>query len=157
LITVVNRAHQFITYAVASPLQAAVATALELPPVFYSDLQAMYQAKRDRMLTSLRHAGFEVLKPQGSYFLMADWRGAAPSRIQNDVQFAEWLTSEIGVACIPPSIFYQDSDKHLGRHLARFAVCKKEETLAAAAERLLRLAKVSISSDSFPARFRLDL
>jgi len=141
LVTAVNRAHQFITYAVASPLQATVATALELPPDFYSNLQAMYQAKRDRMLTSLRHAGFEVLKPQGSYFIMVDWRGAAPSRIQNDVQFAEWLTSEIGVACIPPSIFYQDSDKHLGRHLARFAVCKKDETLAAAAERLLRLAK----------------
>jgi N-succinyldiaminopimelate aminotransferase len=141
LVTAVNRAHQFITYAVASPLQAAVATALEMPTEFYSSLQAMYQAKRDRMLTSLRHAGFEVLKPQGSYFIMVDWRGAAPSRIQDDVQFAEWLTSEIGVACIPPSIFYQDSDKHLGRYLARFAVCKKDETLAAAAEKLFRLGK----------------
>jgi N-succinyldiaminopimelate aminotransferase len=112
-----------------------------MPTEFYSSLQAMYQAKRDRMLTSLRHAGFEVLKPQGSYFIMVDWRGAAPARIQDDVQFAEWLTSEIGVACIPPSIFYQDSDKHLGRYLARFAVCKKDETLTAAAERLLRLGK----------------
>ncbi|HSK28973.1 MAG TPA: aminotransferase, partial [Candidatus Limnocylindria bacterium] len=84
---------------------------------------------------------FEALKPQGSYFIMAGWRGVAPKSVKDDVQFAEWLTSDIGVACIPPSIFYQDSDKYLGRHLARFAICKKDGTLAAAAEKLLRLAK----------------
>jgi N-succinyldiaminopimelate aminotransferase len=139
LVAAVNRAHQFITYAVAAPLQAAAATALDMPPAFFSELQAMYQSKRDRMLAVLRQAGFEVLKPQGSYFIMADWRGVAPSVIKDDVQFARWLTSEIGVACIPPSIFYQESDQHMGRHLARFAVCKKDETLAAAARKLLAL------------------
>ena len=91
------------------------------------------------MLDLLQKAGFEVLRPQGSYFIMADWRGVAPSRVQDDLQFAQWLTTEVGVACIPASIFYQDSDKHLGKHLARFAVCKKDETLAAAAEKLFTL------------------
>lgn len=141
LVTAVNRAHQFITYAAASPLQAAAATALDLPAAFFADLQGLYQAKRDRMVGVLQQAGFEALKPQGSYFIMADWRGVAPSFVKDDVQFAEWLTREIGVACIPPSIFYQESDKHLGKHLARFALCKKDETLGAAAERLLCLAK----------------
>jgi len=70
---------------------------------------------------------------------MVDWRGIAPRQVEDDVQFAQWLTTEIGVACIPPSIFYQDSDKHLGKYLARFAVCKKDETLAVAAERLAKL------------------
>lgn len=139
LIAAVNRAHQFITFAVAAPLQAAVATALDQPPAFYSDLQTMYQSKRDRMLGVLQKAGFETIKPQGSYFIMADWRGVAPSRIKDDLQFAEWLTTKIGVTCIPPSIFYQDSDRHLGRYLARFAACKKDETLAAAAARLSKL------------------
>jgi N-succinyldiaminopimelate aminotransferase len=141
LIAAVNGAHQFITFAVAAPLQAAAATALNLPSDFFQHLQAMYQAKRDRMIRVLQKAGFEILKPQGSYFIMADWRGVAPSRVQDDLQFARWLTTEVGVACIPPSIFYQDSDKHLGKHLARFAVCKKDETLAAAAEKLFRLGK----------------
>ena len=141
LVTAVNRAHQFITYAVASPLQAAAATALEMPSTYFRDLQSFYQAKRDRMLDLLQKAGFEVLRPQGSYFIMADWRGVAPSRVQHDLQFAQWLTTEVGVACIPASIFYQDSDKHLGKHLARFAVCKKDETLAAAAEKLLTLVR----------------
>jgi aspartate/methionine/tyrosine aminotransferase len=55
------------------------------------------------------------------------------------MQFAEWLIRDVGVACIPASPFYQDTNKHLGKPFARFAVCKKDETLAVAAERLLRL------------------
>jgi N-succinyldiaminopimelate aminotransferase len=141
LVNATNQAHQFITYAVATPLQAAAATALNLPLTFFENLQASYQVKRDRMLGVFQEAGFKILKPRGSYFIMVDWRGVAPPQITDDVQFAHWLTTEIGVACIPPSIFYQDSDKHLGKHLARFAVCKKDETLAAAAERLAKLGR----------------
>jgi aspartate/methionine/tyrosine aminotransferase len=141
LVHAVNQAHQFITYAVASPLQAAAATALNLPSSFFENLQVNYQARRDRMVKILEHVGFEVFKPNGSYFVMIDWRGVAPAKVQDDFQFARWLTSEIGVACIPASPFYQESDKHLGKHCARFAVCKKHETLDAAAERLSRLGK----------------
>ena len=141
LVHAVNQAHQFITYAVASPLQAAAATALELPFSFYENLQASYQARRDRVIDVLQKVGFKVLKPQGSYFVMVDWRAVAPSHVQDDMQFAEWLIRKVGVACIPASPFYQDSEKHLGKNFARFAVCKKDQTLDAAAERLLRLAK----------------
>lgn len=141
LVNAVNRAHQFITFAVSSPLQAAAATALALPSSFFENLQSGYQAKRDRMLRVLGDAGFKVLKPNGSYFIMADWRGVAPARVQDDVQFARWLTAEVGVACIPPGAFYQETDKHLANNLARFAVCKKDATLDAAAERLSRLGR----------------
>jgi N-succinyldiaminopimelate aminotransferase len=141
LVNAVNQAHQFITFSVASPLQAAAATALGLPAKFFANLQATYQGKRDFMVAHLRKAGFGVHQPQGSYFLMADWRGVAPAEVQDDIQFARWLIEKIGVACIPPSFFYQDSDKYLGKHLTRFAICKKDETLAAAAERLSKLGK----------------
>ena len=102
----------------------------------------MYQSKRDRLLEIFHKTGFKIFKPQGSYFIMCDWRGVAPARVNDDIQFAHWLTQEIGVACIPPSIFYQDADKHLGKYLARFSVCKKDETLDAAAARLSRLGKL---------------
>ncbi len=141
LVNAVNQAHQFITYAVASPLQAAAAVALNLPYGFFENLQLSYQSRRDRMVEVLQKVGFKVFKPAGSFFVMIDWRGVAPARVQDDMQFAQWLIRDIGVACIPASPFYQESDKHLGKHLARFAVCKKDETLAAAAERLGRLAK----------------
>ncbi|HET9915473.1 MAG TPA: aminotransferase class I/II-fold pyridoxal phosphate-dependent enzyme [Candidatus Binatia bacterium] len=141
LIHAVNQAHQFITYAVASPLQAAAATALNLPFAFFENLQSTYQLRRDRMLQVLRRAGFKVFKPQGSYFIMIDWRGVAPRHVQDDRQFARWLIQEIGVACIPASPFYQEADKQLGQYFARFAVCKKAETLDAAAERFAKLAR----------------
>jgi N-succinyldiaminopimelate aminotransferase len=141
MVSAVNQAHQFITYAVASPLQAAAATALKLPVSFYENLQRDYQARRDWMVETLKRAGFKVFRPSGSYFVMIDWRGIAPASVEDDFQFAQWLTREVGVACIPASPFYQEKHKHLGKHLARFAVCKKDETLAAAAERLSRLGK----------------
>jgi len=141
LVNAVNQAHQFITYAVASPLQAAAAAALDLPFSFFENLQASYQSRRDRMVDVLQKAGFKVFKPAGSFFLMIDWRGVAPKHVQDDMQFADWLIRDVGVACIPASPFYQEADKPMGKHFARFAVCKKDETLAAAAERLARLAK----------------
>lgn len=139
LIGAVNQAHQFITFAVASPLQAAGAAALRLPFSFFENLQSSYQSRRDRMIAVLEKVGFKVFKPAGSFFIMIDWRGMAPERVQDDMQFAEWMIRDVGVACIPASPFYQESDKQLGKYFARFAVCKKDETLAAAAERLLRL------------------
>jgi len=126
LVHAVNQAHQFITYAVAAPLQAAAAMALSLPFSYFENLQTSYQARRDRMVDVLTKVGFKVFKPAGGYFVMIDWRGVAPKQIENDMQFAQWLIRDVGVACIPASPFYQESDKHLGKHFARFAVCKKD-------------------------------
>jgi N-succinyldiaminopimelate aminotransferase len=139
LVNAVNQAHQFITYAVASPLQAAAAAALTLPFSFFENLQSSFQSRRDRLIEVLQKVGFKVFKPAGSYFVMVDWRAVAPKHVQDDMQFAQWMIRDVGVACIPASPFYQESDKHMGQHLARFAVCKKDETLAAAAERLSKL------------------
>jgi len=141
LVNAVNQAHQFITYAVASPLQAAAAKALNLPISFFENLQRSYQARRDRILDVFAAIGCKAFKPQGSFFVMIDWRGIAPAELENDFQFATWLIRDVGVACIPASPFYQEADKHLGKYFARFAVCKRDETLTAAAERLFRLAK----------------
>ena len=141
LVNAVNQAHQFITYAVASPLQAAAVTALALPLSFFEQLQTDYQRRRDQLIEALEKSGFKIFRPSGSFFVMVDWRGVAPARIQDDCEFARWLTAEIGVACIPASPFYQEADKHMGKHCARFAVCKKDDTLAAAAERLTRLGR----------------
>ena len=70
LITAVFRAHQFITYSGAAPLQEASAIALEYAAQssYYADLMVMYQAKRDLLLYSLHEAGLHTLVPQGTYF-----------------------------------------------------------------------------------------
>jgi N-succinyldiaminopimelate aminotransferase len=59
----------------------------------------------------------------------------------DDLEFARYLTTEIGVACIPPTFFYSNSHAHLASTQARFAFCKSDALLQQAAERLSRLGR----------------
>jgi len=131
-----RRVHQFNTFATATPLQAAMVAGLDAGEAYEKDFLAFYTARRDEMVDVLTSAGFEVLPPQGTYFLMA--RYARFSRA-SDVEFCRHLTSEIGVAAIPPSAFFHDQHQ---TGLIRFCFAKKPETIAAAAERLTRLRAV---------------
>ena len=135
----VRRAHQFVTFATATPLQTAAAFALTLDDEYYAAFAADYQRKRDFLASVLREAGLDVSIPGGTYFIMA---GIAPLGYDDDVTFCRHLTTEIGVAAIPPTAFYSEPHKPIGRVYARFAFCKKMETLERAAERLRRLKKV---------------
>ncbi len=135
----VFRAHQFITFCGAAPLQEAAADALAWAQSnsYYADLTALYTRKRDFLLGALTAAGLTPLPPQGTYFIMVD---IARMGFRDDVAFCRALTTQIGVAAIPPSAFYHDSAD--GRGLARFAFCKSDATLDAAAERLQRLPQI---------------
>jgi N-succinyldiaminopimelate aminotransferase len=128
------RAHQFVTFCGAAPLQEAAATAVASPPSFYTDLTQFYTQKRDFLLDALRSAGLEPIIPSGTYFVMVDITSLG---FADDVAFCRYLTQEIGVAAIPPSAFYHNPADGAG--LARFAFCKEEKTLEEAARRLQRL------------------
>lgn len=130
----VQRAHQFVTFATASPLQAAIAAALRLPDRFFQELTAQYTDKRARLLGALREAGLPAHAPEGSYFVMADIRGRG---FADDVAFCRHLVSEVGVAAIPPSVFYSPEHRALGQGFARFAFCKTEPVLEEARRRLV--------------------
>ncbi|RMF33414.1 MAG: aminotransferase class I/II-fold pyridoxal phosphate-dependent enzyme [Chloroflexi bacterium] len=138
LTTALRRAHQFITFCAAAPLQRAASVALKLPDGYFQNLAADYQRKRDYLVRALQEAGFRVSPPKGTYFVMADIR---PLGFEDDVAFCRYLTAEVGVAAIPPSFFYSEAHKALGKPLVRFAFCKRLETLQAAAERLRRISR----------------
>ncbi len=133
LVNGAQAAHQFLTYAIPTPLQEAVAFALRnYGEGYVRGFRSEYRARRDFLVTALQEAGFDVAVPKGTYFILADF---TPVFEGDDWAFARWLTTEHGVAAIPPSSFFQE-DTTEGRRLARFAFCKKMETLEAAAERL---------------------
>jgi N-succinyldiaminopimelate aminotransferase len=134
LIQAVARAHQFITFCGAAPLQEAAVVALHSADLYYQQLTALYQAKRDFLTGVLTEAGLQPIPPQGTYFIMADISGLG---LGNDVAFCRHLTTKVGVAAIPAGVFYHNPAD--GAALARFAFCKKEESLETAAERLRRL------------------
>jgi aspartate/methionine/tyrosine aminotransferase len=137
-------AHQWIPFAVTTPLQEAVAVALEESGQrgYFPWLAAMYQAKRDRLLTVLEAIGWTPTSPDGSYFIIFDTTAldvpVAPGE-RRDVSVCRWLTREVGVAAIPPSPFYSPEHQHLTDNLARFTFCKTDEMLDEAARRLERL------------------
>jgi len=124
-----RKIHQYMVFAVNTPIQYAYAEFLE-DPQCYLGLPSFYQAKRDRFLELIRESRFRPLPCQGTYYQLLDY-----SRISDEpeMEFARRLTMEFGVAAIPPSVFYHRGDDH---KVLRFCFAKKEETLHAAAERL---------------------
>jgi N-succinyldiaminopimelate aminotransferase len=133
LIAAVQRAHQFLTFAAATPLHAAMARALDVHgDAFFAQLARDYTQRRDFLVDVLREVGFDVSVPKGAYFALVSLRSMTK---EHDVTFAKRLIDEAGVAAIPPSAFYsRDVDE--GRSLLRFAFCKKPETLERAADSL---------------------
>jgi aminotransferase len=127
----IRKVHDFLTVGAPAPLQAAGAVAMAFDADYYNHLALDYRERRETIGTALAAAGFTFTLPEGAYYILADF-----SRLSDrgDVEFAKWMTREIGVATVPGSSFY--SDPALGRSLVRFAFCKSRETLLRAAERL---------------------
>jgi len=128
----IRKVHDFLTVGAPAPLQEAVAVALEtLGRDYYDGLARDYRARRDLLCGALTAAGFRCTPPAGAYYVMTDF--SELSDLPDD-RFAEWLTTEHGVAPVPGSSFY--SRPELGRKVVRFAFCKTMEMLGEAAQRL---------------------
>jgi N-succinyldiaminopimelate aminotransferase len=134
LMAAVRSAHQFITFSTATPLQYAAAFALATGPEYYELLRTSYRAKRDYLVGELGRIGFGVRSPAATYYVCADFR---PLGFIDDAEFCRFLIDEIGVAAIPPSVFYAKSGE--GKSYARFAFCKRDDTLETAVARLRQL------------------
>nr|HAT2256538.1 pyridoxal phosphate-dependent aminotransferase [Citrobacter freundii] len=128
-----RKVHQYLTFSVNTPAQLALADMLREDPAHYRELPAFYQKKRDVLVNALRDSRLEILPCEGTYFLLVDY--SAVSSL-NDVEFCQWLTTEVGVAAIPLSVFCADPFPH---KLIRLCFAKQESTLLAAAECLVSL------------------
>jgi methionine aminotransferase len=129
-----RKVHQFVQFAVATPLQAAIADFMTECPGHARDLPAFYQARRDRFADLLGETRFRVRPAASTYFQLADY--SAISDLP-DVDFARWLTTQCGVAAIPISVF--SAQPPAAERLVRFCFAKHEATLAAAALQLRKL------------------
>ncbi|MBT4531208.1 MAG: aminotransferase class I/II-fold pyridoxal phosphate-dependent enzyme [Phycisphaerae bacterium] len=127
----IRSAHQFMTFCAATPLQVAAATALRAPDSYFLEYTAQYTKRRDLLVEGLRDVGFNVLSPEGTYFVLADH---TPFGFSDDISFCHHLVKICGVVGIPPSAFYSRSNE--GKGLVRFAFCKGLDTLNNAVERL---------------------
>jgi aminotransferase len=113
-----------------TPLQWAVARALEIGDDYYRDLAADYEKKRDMLADALRDAGFDPLVPQGAYYMLAEYPKSLGA---DDRAAANALLERARVASVPGSAFYA-SDR--GKSLLRFCFAKDFASLEEACRRI---------------------
>ncbi len=127
----IRKVHDYTTVCAPAPLQKAGVEALKLPQSYYQTLSKEYQKKRDLIVNSLREIGFEAPRPEGAYYVLADFSGLSR---EDDDKFARRLVREAKVAVVPGSSFY--SHPKAGRKKVRFTFSKKDDTIREAMRRL---------------------
>ncbi len=133
-----RKVHQFIVFSSNSVLQHAIYHYLtEMGGIEdIKQLRGLFQHKRDRFMQLVSQSGLKWFKPEGSYFILADYSEVFGSR--KDLEVARELTVKAGVAPIPLSPFYQNPPADLC--FLRFCFAKKDSTLEEGANRLIKYA-----------------
>jgi kynurenine--oxoglutarate transaminase/cysteine-S-conjugate beta-lyase/glutamine--phenylpyruvate transaminase len=158
LIKPVYLTNQWVQYSVCTPAQKAVAdmiTFAEKPyegfPSYYTYLCAEYRKKMEWVRDYATEAGLVPLEPEGGFFVLCDTSkidlpvdyskeiGIDGLPLTRDWAFCRWLTSEIGVAAIPPSAFFTAKNKPLAANLIRLCYCKEDASIHEAGKRLQKL------------------
>lgn len=129
-----RKVHQFVQFAVATPMQAALADFMDECPQYARELPAFYQAKRDHFARLLEATRFSCVPTASTYFQLVDYSAISD---ESDVDFARRLTREHGVAAIPISVFSERPPP--GERIVRFCFAKHEATLVAATDKLRTL------------------
>ena len=136
LIAAVRAAKQFLTFVGGAPFQPAVAYALREEIGWVRGLRKELQHKRDRLIEGLSTAGFEVYRPAGTYFVVADIRPVA-ERLgvpADGMRFCLDLPARAGVVAVPQEVFHDHPAD--GKPFVRFAFCKRDEVIDEAVRRL---------------------
>lgn len=128
----IRQVYQYMAFSANTPVQYAYADFLKKPE-HYLELPAFYQHKRDTFQQYLQGSNWEILPCEGSYFQLLRYRSISDEK---DVDFAERLVKEYGIAAIPVSVFYR---MKTDEQVLRFCFAKGEGTLQRAAEILHKL------------------
>ena len=127
-----RKMHQFIVFSVNTPIQYAYAEFMKQEERYLS-LGQFYQHKRDVFVNAIKNSQLKIKNCEGTYFQLLDYSSVSD---KSDMEFAEYLTKEIGVAVIPLSPFYEDRKS---RSLVRICFAKSDEVLKEAASKLQKL------------------
>ena len=133
LTTEFRKIHQWVFYAVVTPIQLAIAEYMQRTPEHYAALPVFYEKKRDHFCELLKDSGFSFRPAKGTFFQILDYSAIAD---EDDVTYASKLTREIGVASIPVSVF---CEKKSDDRLLRFCFAKDDDMLEQAAAKLCQL------------------
>jgi methionine aminotransferase len=128
----VRKVHQFVTFAVNTPVQMALAEFIK-DEENYINVPNLFESKRDFFTKAVAGSKFELVPCHGTYFQLLNYQNISD---ENEYDFAVRLTKEHGVATIPVSSFYHDKQNN---HMLRVCFAKGEDTLSKAAEILNKI------------------
>jgi methionine aminotransferase len=128
----IRKVHQYNCFSVHTPSQYAMAEYLQHEQN-YLGVSAMYEKKREFFQQAMQNSKFKVIPSYGTYFQLLDFSEVSD---MGDMEFAQYLIKEKGVASIPVSAFYSDKQDN---KLLRFCFAKGEETLKKAADILCKI------------------
>jgi len=135
LVSAARAAKQFLTYVNGAPFQPAIAAGLDLGDDFYAALAADLTVKRDHLVAGLEAVGFTTYRPEATYFTTVDIRPIDPAG--DGMAFCRALPERCGVVAVPAEVLYARPEH--GRHLVRFACCKRLDVLDEGIRRLKEL------------------
>ncbi len=143
LVGAVRAVHQWVTFAVATPLQAAVAGLVDGIDRggAIDDLLAAQRRDlarhRDLLVRGLDGAGLRPTQADAGYFVLADASGwSAGAAFADDVALCDALPDLAGIVAIPGSAFRCTTSDE-GRRWLRFAFCRDEVTVREGVRRLM--------------------
>lgn len=127
-----RKVHQFVVFAVNTPIQLAIAENLKQEKS-YLGLGTFFQQKRDLFVDLIQESRFEVIPSYGTYFQLLDYSKISD---KEEMEFAKELIKDHGIASVPIAPFYHDNKSNKA---LRFCFAKEESTLTEAAKILCRI------------------
>ncbi|WP_298758812.1 pyridoxal phosphate-dependent aminotransferase [uncultured Nocardioides sp.] len=134
LVAAVLATKQWLTFTSGSPLQPAVAHALDHEADWPLELARDLQGRRDLLLEGLRSLGLSPRTSEGTYFTVTDVEHLG---WEDGRAFSLGVAERAGVVPIPLQGFYSE-DPAAGRHLVRWAFCKTPDVITEGIDRLSR-------------------
>jgi methionine aminotransferase len=132
LMAEIRKVHQFLMFSADTPMQTAFAEYMQDPQTYLS-IAALYQHKRDLMITELAASPFKLLPSAGSFFILASYDHFSR---EADSDLVQRLIVDHKIATIPLSAFYTDGTDH---HLIRLSFSKDDATIKAGAAALCQV------------------
>jgi N-succinyldiaminopimelate aminotransferase len=142
LVTAVRSVKQFLTYVSGAPFQPAIATALldqdGRTEAYVRELATSLARRRELLCAGLGDAGFDVVVPQATYFVVAD---GAPLGHPDGAELCRRLPELAGVVGVPVSAFCREGSqvRDAFRSSVRFTFVKRDDVLTEAVRGLARL------------------
>ena len=124
----ISKMHAFLVTTVTNNVQVAAAEALTNGLDDPLEFRKIYQHRRDLLVAGLKKLGFEMLTPEGAFYLFAK----IPAQFgTDDVAFAKQLAKEAKVGVTPGSAFGKGGDGYV-----RLSYASSDENLTEAIKRI---------------------